>query len=669
MTNVIGPLPYNIVNGSPVDAGPVMGNFNWIVNQVNTNSLQPSTLAAANGASLVGYQLNSVGANATTVLAKLQGGMVDSNDFCASLVNTTNDATTALQAFFTAITTNSSPVHGGAIGFLRAGTYYVGSASLFLRSNTSIYCEPGVVFQPISGGLVNGSGYGFEMFGIVSGSSNISIIGNGATFVGNRDATQTGEGGSIFLIDGPTNLYFENINANNGGGDGFSIIGGSSPTKNSAFVNCNATGNGRNNWSIINADGLSLWNCGGFNATKPSGGASPSGPYVGFDLEPDTGSPANYALRNVLLYGCKSSGNAQGGVLIVPAGLDATSKNMNVLIHGFTSVNDGSAVGGSAPGAIRITQLNLPTNASSVNGQIKFVNCSVEGSYNNAYEIDNCYYSPNTRVIFDSCIATNVSTNGTSTNANSEGFYFASVFGASSGVHGGIDLINCRVIDNRASPLTVSGLYIAGLSGLSWNHVEVRDCYQSGAVGGGVGAFCLARGFATPTISYTNPPQYTASGNLNATNMQDLFGFEVICGTTSLSFTLPPYTQWGNNKVSVTNSPGSYCTVFPDSSDTFQYGGFIAGGGMSIHGADSSADFVCVGTNAILPRNVTGECAPVATNVVISGRIFWGSAPPSTGTYFARDIMYNSAPTVGQPVGWSCTASGTPGTWHAWANL
>ena len=35
--SIINPLPYNIINGTPIDAVPVMADFNWIVSQVNAN--------------------------------------------------------------------------------------------------------------------------------------------------------------------------------------------------------------------------------------------------------------------------------------------------------------------------------------------------------------------------------------------------------------------------------------------------------------------------------------------------------------------------------------------------------------------------------------------------------------------------------------------------------
>jgi hypothetical protein len=43
-----------------------------------------------------------------------------------------------------------------------------------------------------------------------------------------------------------------------------------------------------------------------------------------------------------------------------------------------------------------------------------------------------------------------------------------------------------------------------------------------------------------------------------------------------------------------------------------------------------------------------------------------GTAPPTTDTYEQGDIFYNSAPSnaAGQPIGWVCVVSGTPGTWR-----
>ena len=45
MPGIVGSLPNNIANGQVIDAGPVMANFNWLMNQVNANA---ASLAGAN---------------------------------------------------------------------------------------------------------------------------------------------------------------------------------------------------------------------------------------------------------------------------------------------------------------------------------------------------------------------------------------------------------------------------------------------------------------------------------------------------------------------------------------------------------------------------------------------------------------------------------------------
>lgn len=44
-------------------------------------------------------------------------------------------------------------------------------------------------------------------------------------------------------------------------------------------------------------------------------------------------------------------------------------------------------------------------------------------------------------------------------------------------------------------------------------------------------------------------------------------------------------------------------------------------------------------------------------------------AAPSEGYWYVGAVVWNSAPTIGQPAGWVCTATGAPGTWTAMGNL
>lgn len=49
--------------------------------------------------------------------------------------------------------------------------------------------------------------------------------------------------------------------------------------------------------------------------------------------------------------------------------------------------------------------------------------------------------------------------------------------------------------------------------------------------------------------------------------------------------------------------------------------------------------------------------------------IVFGQAAPTAGTWVQGDTVLKTNATVGQPIGWRCTVSGTPGTWVAMANL
>jgi hypothetical protein len=49
--------------------------------------------------------------------------------------------------------------------------------------------------------------------------------------------------------------------------------------------------------------------------------------------------------------------------------------------------------------------------------------------------------------------------------------------------------------------------------------------------------------------------------------------------------------------------------------------------------------------------------------------IDFGAAEPVAGYWYIGSVRWNLAPAIGDPIGWRCTVSGTPGTWVAMANL
>jgi hypothetical protein len=74
---------------------------------------------------------------------------------------------------------------------------------------------------------------------------------------------------------------------------------------------------------------------------------------------------------------------------------------------------------------------------------------------------------------------------------------------------------------------------------------------------------------------------------------------------------------------------------------------------------------------ALKGLRVTGDkLYPPKTDLTSQGAgLYYGAAAPTSGTFVIGDRVFNSAPAVGQPKGWICTVSGTPGTWVSEGNL
>jgi len=58
-----------------------------------------------------------------------------------------------------------------------------------------------------------------------------------------------------------------------------------------------------------------------------------------------------------------------------------------------------------------------------------------------------------------------------------------------------------------------------------------------------------------------------------------------------------------------------------------------------------------------------------STTKIFQQNVYSGTAAPTIGAFERGDIVWNRSPTTGNPTGWMCTATGTPGTWKAMANL
>lgn len=47
----------------------------------------------------------------------------------------------------------------------------------------------------------------------------------------------------------------------------------------------------------------------------------------------------------------------------------------------------------------------------------------------------------------------------------------------------------------------------------------------------------------------------------------------------------------------------------------------------------------------------------------------WGNAAPTTGAYIIGSMRLALSPAAAGNIGWTCVASGTPGTWRAWGQI
>lgn len=111
----------------------------------------------------------------------------------------------------------------------------------------------------------------------------------------------------------------------------------------------------------------------------------------------------------------------------------------------------------------------------------------------------------------------------------------------------------------------------------------------------------------------------------------------------------------------------------------------------SVHGvAVACSDGTCSGSTRYNSASITGEENRVVGNWLhsvieanryplpvyyvgrntVSGAVEApGTAAPTTGYWRAGDRIWQSAPAASAPMGWICTATGSPGTWRAMPNL
>jgi len=164
--SIVPPLPYNIQNGQPVDAVPVMANFNQIVNGVNV-------LATSPGATFVGYSESAAGSVTRTVASKLQE-FVSVLDFGADPTGV-NDSTAAFTA---AAAVSKNPIVPSNSTFLLNSAPAIGNSIFSISANTTI--------TGIGASAIGNNGTGLQTLQMTAGPTDY------ATKYVRRDASYTG---------------------------------------------------------------------------------------------------------------------------------------------------------------------------------------------------------------------------------------------------------------------------------------------------------------------------------------------------------------------------------------------------------------------------------------------------------------------------------------------
>ena len=106
---IVGPIPNNLTNGTTIDAVPVMANYNWIMNQVNTNAApiaNPTFTGTVTGGAggFVGALTGNVAGNISGTTGAFSSALSVHNAASLQLYNTGNSVVGSLNAAVLAAT-------------------------------------------------------------------------------------------------------------------------------------------------------------------------------------------------------------------------------------------------------------------------------------------------------------------------------------------------------------------------------------------------------------------------------------------------------------------------------------------------------------------------------------------------------------------------------------
>jgi hypothetical protein len=629
-------------------AGVTIGTYDNVPGVVNSADIY-AALAASSGSSLIGYQPAGTGAVATTVQTKLRQ-TVSVMDFAGIDPTGVSDSTVGIQAAVT-----FARAQGGESRKLYwpRGTYLI-TNTIILGTNQYIEFDPGVTINFVPIDPLN-----TPMF-VAANQSEVYLDGNGATLIGTR-GTVAGQGsGNAIELYGTDNATVRNFVIKDFATDGIIIWGdtsGSGPCTNVLIENCTVDNCRRNGMSIISAIGCIVLG-GAYTGTNGALG----GPCAGIDIEPNT----DCFLENVNLIGVSTGNNAGAGLQFTPGALSPNiARRFNVNVTGGRSVNDGDLVGTSG-----LYFANGGALINKIFGEIVVRGFTVENPKSRGvnfreWEDDKCPCV----VLEDITVYNPDATSSAIAFADRSGFVMRLDSGQTATTMGNITMRNCLAEDTRSPPRMMFGMLASSDAGKQVKNVTVIDPRSINFVAGNKFDIYTATAEGPGTsnafdVFYTRPTPVDESVSLSIAG----YGGKRVNATTSgIVLTLPFASNCNGMVYEIQNAPGvNSVTVALQAGDTILGDVNVASVGLVL----DAGGFLRLRSRGSASWTVEAlDGLSRIPGMSFQRKIQFNNAIPVGGTWAQGDIIFNSIATVGQPVGWQCTVSGTPGTWVAMANL
>lgn len=184
---------------------------------------------------------------------------------------------------------------------------------------------------------------------------------------------------------------------------------------------------------------------------------------------------------------------------------------------------------------------------------------------------------------------------------------------------------------------------------------DIHPTYVAMNTAAGVAAIRNANTIANPTLKRTRVHDtlltvYTGATCTYGINQSGSNGLMIAKGNSAKGFSTADFFAQSAGNIVDTNDFQSAVT-------------------NNVSGASASCLTCVIGFNGHVwvPGSAAG--GPFAYTVQGNRKIAPWFGPPTIGTWAVSDEIPNLAATSGQPIGWICTAAGTPGTWAALPSL